>query len=686
MRVSLAWLQEFVRLDRPPREVAAALTARGLPVDAVEETADGPVLEIDVPANRPDGLGHLGIAREAAAAFGVPLRWTDPASPDGEGEPVGRAVRVEIEAPELCGRYTAGIVRGIRIGPSPAPLAARVEACGLRSINNAVDVSNLVMLALGQPVHFFDLAKIRGGRILVRRSSPGERLTTLDGNERALPPGSLVIADAEGPVALAGVIGGAESEIGEGTRDILVEAAWFSPAAVRELSRALGLVTDASQRFARGCDPEAPPRAQGLAAKLLADLAGGSPAPKMLDAYPGRSEPRVLSVRLSRAEGLLGFPVSRETAGDALGAVGLAPVDAGEDAIEVRIPSWRVDLEREADLVEEIGRHVGYDRVPSRIPVGPPVAPNHPPPEVEEIVRDHLAQAGFHEALSYAMIAEGEDAPFLLPGVPPPVPVANPIAEGLCRLRRSLLPGLLRSADRNLRRGIEDVRLFEVGRVFLLRGHGEFPEEPLRVGFAWSGAAAPRHWSRPPQLVDLWDAAGRVEAILACVRPVATSERSAGTRPGFHPGRAVSWRVEEREAAWCGEVHPDLAARLGLPAPVWLAEIDLDALLALPDPPRAYRPLPRVPGVERDLSVVLEKETPARALLERVRALPSPAPASFAVVDRYEGPPLGEGESAVTLRVILQPLERTLGEEAIEGYRLALVRAIQDGRGMRLRE
>ena len=363
MLISLRWLRELVPATAEAAEIGRRLTARGLTVDAVTVEDDDTVFDVDVPANRPDALGHLGIAREVAASFGLELT---PRSSGPVADAPLSAVAVTLPASDLCGRYTARVVRGVTVGPSPAWVVSRLAACGIRSINNVVDASNLVLLELGQPVHFFDLETLNGPAIRVRRANPGESLRTLDGIDRTLTPGMLVIADDARAVALAGVIGGAATEIRAATTDVLVEAAWFSPASVRATAQAFGLSTDASQRFERGCDPEAPPLAQDLAAHLLARLAGGTAAAGRIDVRPSPAVVRTLTVRMARAARMLGYAPSMDEAVGALGAVGLAPTVRG-DEIDVTVPSWRVDLEREADLVEEIGRHLGYDRIPSRV-------------------------------------------------------------------------------------------------------------------------------------------------------------------------------------------------------------------------------------------------------------------------------------------------------------------------------
>lgn len=683
MLISVAWLRELVPVRDDAATIARRLTARGLTVDAVGEAGGDSVLDIDVPANRPDALGHRGVAREVAAAFGLKLS-PGPQASAGEGRPVSETVRVAIEAPDLCGRYTARCVRGVRIGPSPGWVVARLAACGLRSINNVVDVSNLVMLEWGQPVHFFDLATIAGAEIHVRRAFAGERMTTLDGIERLLPGDALVIADRDRGVGLGGIIGGAETEIRDTTTDVLIEAAWFAPAGVRKTARALGITTDASQRFGRGCDPEAPPAAQATAVALLEQLAGGRAAPGMIDVHPAPSEARRLSVRIARAARLLGYTPSLDEAVAALAAVGLAP-SPHADRIDVIVPSWRVDLEREADVVEEIGRHLGYDRIPERAPGGAPRRASSAA-ELDERVRDRFAALGFAEAFNYAMIAAGEDAPFVAGGTPDAIPLDNPIAEPLAVLRRAIVPGLIRSVDQNLRRGAADVRLFEVGHVFHARGTGVLPHEPLRAAFAWAGSAEPAHWSAPSREVDAFDAAGIVEEVLRAASGDRPFAKRPASLPGLHPGRATAWVSDDgRLLAWAGPVHPELAARLDLPATIHLGEVDLDLAASRHAEPVRFRPIPRVPAVARDLSIVLDEGAAAESVRERLASIPSPAPASLAWRDRYAGSPLASGQAAMTLRVILQPLERTLTDAEVEEYRGRLVAALDAMPDARLR-
>jgi phenylalanyl-tRNA synthetase beta chain len=678
MLYSVEWLRRLCSVDDADGRLADALTARGLTVDSIEVTPHGPVFDVDIPANRPDCLGHLGLARELSAAFATPLasRPDEPPSLDRAGW-----VRVEIDDAELCPRYTAGLVRQIRVGPSPEWVVGRLGACGLRSINNAVDASNLVMLELGQPIHFFDYDLLTSdmeapAEIRVRRAAASESLTTLDGVKRRLDPKVLVIADGRRPIALAGVIGGAGTEIHAGTRTVLIEAASFRPQSVRSTARRLGVQTDASFRFERGVDAARIPAAQELAVRLLKELAGAEPLPAFVDAYPAPAPGRAVLLRPDRLERLLGFRPERAEAVAALEALGMAPTDGAGGALRVLVPSWRPDLEREADLVEEVARHLGYDRIPS---VAPQTIAAHPPvagPLAADRACDALAHQGFQEALGYAMICVGEDARFVLGDPGRPIALSNPIAEPLSVLRRSILPGLVRAADLNHRRGSPDVRLYEVGRVFLPRGSGELPREPSRLALAWSGAACPPHWSDPPRTVDFFDLVGIVEHIVRAVSVDVRTVRSPGGPSALHPGIAATWHDGSGSAiAWGGALHPDLQSRLD--QPLFVAEIELGLLAALPCSPAQHSGVPRLPAVTRDLSLVLESDVSYRRLIQVLEAVEAPARVRFSAIDRYEGRPLRDGQVALTVRFTLQPAERTLTDERTESYRGELIRALE---------
>jgi phenylalanyl-tRNA synthetase beta chain len=682
MIFSLDWLLGLVPAERDAARIARLLTARGLTVDSIEESGEDHLLDVDVPANRGDCLGHLGLARELAAGLGLEL----PAPPEAPPADAG-AVRIDIDAPELCPRYSAGIVRGVTVGPSPAWVVRRLEACGLRSVNNVVDVSNLIMLELGQPVHFFDLDQLTSvdgkPHIRVRRASEGEQLTTLDGVERTLSAEMLLIADGDRGAALAGVIGGADTEIGDGSRNVLVEAAHFEARSIRMTARRLAAATDASYRFERGVDPELPVAAQAMAASLLTELAGGQAEATIDDAYPGRADLDEGALRPAELRRLLGFEPKAEEVFGALESVGLAPRLDGEQ-VRITVPSWRSDLQREADLVEEVARHIGYDAIPGHTAADG--EGEHEPPlnAAEERARETLVHLGFHEAIGYAMIGAGEDARFVPEGAPAPLALDNPIAEPLAYLRRSVLPGLIRSADLNLRRGNRDVRLFEVGRVFDAQRAGEAPHEPVRAGLVWSGAGEPRHWSRPERAVDLYDLMGVAEQLLASLAPGRAWRTTPASLTAFHPGRAAQWSDERGNVvAWGGALHPELGDALD--QELFLLELSIDALVADAAERPRQRPVPRLPSAARDLSLLVTDDVPYGRLLETLGEVEAPAPVTFEAIDRYRGKPLAEGESSLTVRVTLQPLEQTLTDAETEGYREALVARLEERLGVKIR-
>jgi len=680
MYASLEWLRELCPFEAGPEDVATALTSRGLTVDAVTTIGEDTQFEIDTPANRPDCLGHRGLARELSAAFDVALESPAPA-PDAAGPDVASSLAVHIDATDLCGRFTARIVRGVRIEPSPPSVARRLEVCGIRPINNVVDVSNLVMLETGNPIHFFDLPALEQQRIVVRRAAPGEKLTTLDDQEHALDEQMLVIADGRRAVALAGVMGGGETEIGDRTRDVLIEAAWFLPNSIRRTARRTGLSTDASHRFERGVDPEGVRAAQDMAVRLLVELAGGVADAGWIDVYPAASTPRRLTLRPTELGRLLGYAPGMDESLQALAALGLQP-QTGPDSIAVSIPSWRVDLEREADLVEEVARHLGYDRVPTSVAGLPVVETATAEPDRGEVARDVLARSGFHEAYGYAMIEPGEDDRFVESRLNAPTQLTHPIVETMAVLRRSILPGLLRAIDLNRRRGVRDVRLFEVGRVFH-PSENDFPAEPLRVGIVWCGRARPAHWSEPDRDVQWFDLAGLVETVLRSVSPGLAATRAAGATGAHHPGLSAHWTVDATPVAWAGALHPELGEDRA--RAVWLAEIDLDCLPTGETAVPKYTALPNLGAVERDIAVVLPPGRTWREVHDALSAVPPPVPVSIEAVDRYEGKPLAPGSAAVTVRVRLQPDRTSLTDETIESYRQQLLDRLTGPLGLEIR-
>jgi len=661
-----------------PDAVVGTPIARHLEIDDV-------VLTLNATPNRPDWLSHLGIAREVAALTGARLTWPEVRVAE-EGEPIEGKASVAIEWPERCGRYAARVVEGVRFGPSPRWMRARLQACGMRSLGNLVDVTNYVLLETGQPLHAFDLDRVRGARIRVRAAEEGERLVTLDGRERTLSADDLVIADAERALVLAGVMGGEEAEVTESTTRILLESAHFDPAGIRRSSRRHGLHTESSHRFERGCDPEAVRFALDRAAQLLAQLAGGRVARGVIDHYPGRREPRVVRVRFDRTRELLGAEIPDERCRGILTGLGFEEVEAGEGSAAFRVPSFRVDVSREVDLVEEIARIHGYDAIPetpSRPQLSAPAEDRTA--RVLEIAAEVFSACGLDEAVHLAFgDPEGdakilrEEGEYLL--------LRNPLAEHQRAMRISLLPGLLRTAVENLHRGAERLRLWEQGKVFLPRATRDAPvHEEERIAGILLGPALPRTWTEPERPVDFYDVKGVLETLLAELG--LRDLRWVHAERGFlHPRSACEVRAGEVPLGVLGELHPLSAQALELPRGVFVFELAVAPLVRLANLVPSYRGVPRFPAVLRDIAVVVPREVSA-AEVEAILRGPKGAGLveSVELFDVYEGPQVGEGRKSLAFAIRYRHPDRTLSDREIQPVHDALVAELRRALGAELR-
>src|SRR5271168_1686934 len=491
MKVVYNWLKDFVDVAASPDELASRLAHSGTNIGGVEKGAHGAVIDAEVSSNRPDCLGHYGIAREVSAVYKLPLKPVSPKPAEGSAKAAG-AVGVEIQAPELCGRFTARVIRGVKIQPSPAWLKERLEASGVASISNVVDISNYVMLELGNPLHTYDYDKVRDHRIVVRRAKTGEKTRTLDGAERTLESSMSVVCDGDGSrvVGIGGVMGGADTEISFSTKNILIECAWFEPIAIRKAARFLKLHTEASTRFGRGADPEAAELASRRAAELILQLAGGELLSGVVDVYPGKRAPK--KIQLTRTEFLrvMGADVHDKEIEAILSSLGFAPVRVGENrgaegsllaAWECTQPSWRAEVEREIDLIEEVARIYGLDKFPPRLPAARQGAQRLPKYEPELRIRERLIGLGYREILTIPHVAEERDALFRPEGVNP-ARLANPLSEEANILRSNGLVTMAAALEWNLNHGQRNVRLFEIGRSYRLEGSASVETPILTIG------------------------------------------------------------------------------------------------------------------------------------------------------------------------------------------------------------
>ena len=700
MDISYEWLGELADTGLAPQALAERLTMAGLAVDAVKEEGGDSVLEIDLTSNRPDCLSHLGVAREAAALTGVTLRL--PAVEAGNiGGRTEEFTAVEIEAPDLCPRYAARVVRGVKIGPSPAWLVRRLQAIGQRPINNVADITNFVLHETGQPLHAFDLATLAEHRIVVRRARAGERLKTLDGVERELDPEMLVIADAVRAVAVAGVMGGEETEISDATVDVLVESAYFAPQSVRRTSKALGLQTEASYRFERGVDYEGVRRAQDRCVALICELAGGTATEDAIDVYPSRIEPPTVTLRPRRVKELTALDVGAEECARILTALGFERRDsdmgAGEDGIGFAVPTWRMDVSIEEDLVEEVARVYGYEKIEEALPPSPVTGEYLVGDRRRRAARQVLTAAGFDEAVSFSFVDEAgaldetgacrfEPVPGLqlIEGEGAFVRLSNPVIEGARLMRPTLLPGLLEATRHNFNHGTRDVRLFETGRVFAAGAEGEVrPNEVESFALVVTGEAL-EEGRAAGRAADFFDLKGAFEAAADAMR-VGGLSFSPGPARHLRVGQAARITLGGAEVGSLGRLSEELAARYKFRQPVYVAEVSLTALLASGERPARYAPLPRYPGAARDISLVAERSVNYGELREAVLALGLEECRGVELVDVYEGANLPEGKRSLTLRVEYRADDRTLRDEEVDAMHARVVSALGEGFGAQLR-
>ena len=702
MNISYNWLRELTGVGLAPRELAERLTMLGLAVEVVHEAGDDFVLEIDLTSNRPDCLSHLGVAREVAAATGAGVLLPEGAPSTVEGRAEAFAA-VEIRDPDLCPRYSGRVVRGVTIKPSPEWLVKRLEAIGQRPINNVADLTNYVLHEQGQPLHAFDLAKLAESRIVVRRAAAGERLKTLDGVERELDAEMLVIADAARPVALAGVMGGEESEISNETRDVLIESAYFDPASVRRTSRVLGLRTEASHRFERGVDYAGVLRAQERCVALITELAGGAATENALDVYPKRLEPPAVGLRPERVKALTGLDVDEGEMVRILVALGFARRDAaaaGGDsarqgrALDFVAPTWRVDVEREEDLVEEVARHYGYERIATELPASSFAGEYQPSERKRRALRLALVARGFDEAISFSFIEAAEDGRFeLLPGLvaggdgaDPFVTLSNPIIEGATRMRPTLLAGLLGAVRHNFNQGTRDVQLFETGRVFAASPErGQLPTEREALALVATGFAAEEGRAGGTRELDFYDLKGALEAAADAMNLGALRFEPARARHLRDGQAARVLSPEGQPLGTIGRLDDAAAALYKFRQPVYVAEVDLSALVEMEETPVLYRPLARYPGVSRDVSLLVGRGAALAEMLGAVAAERVEHCRGAKLVDVYEGKNLPEGKRSVTLRIEYRADDRTLRDEEVDETHARLVRVLEQKFGAQQR-
>jgi len=696
MKVSYNWLREFVDPTASPEEIASRLALSGTNIAGIEKTAKDAVIDAEITSHRPDCLGMLGIAREVAAIYRLPLKTVSPKPDASTSAKTSEAVTVKIEAPDLCGRFTARVIRGVRVQPSPQWLKDRLEAAGTASISNIVDISNYVMLELGHPLHTFDYDLVRNHSIVVRRARQGEKIKTLDGVERTLDANASVVADDDGSraVGIGGIMGGAETEISFSTKNVLIECAWFDPIAVRRTARSLRLHTEASMRFGRGADPEMAEVASRRAAELILQLAGGELLSGVVDAYPGKRTPGKINLTRREFLRIMGADVPDKDIEAVLSSLGFAPVrtDHNRGAADSLLaewectqPSWRAEVGREIDLIEEVARVYGLDQFPPRLPAARSGAARLPHYEAETRLRERLVGLGYHEILTIPHVAEDRNELFRPPDAVP-AKLANPLSEEAGVLKSTGAVTMAGAIEWNLNHGQRSARLFEIGSHYrLVNGK---PAETRVLSIGATGTARPQALYDSPRDYSFADLKGDLDAVAALSGGL---RWEYGGPDWLNPGRrgAISLGKESGPPLGAaGQLAKRVAEKFKFRQDVYLAEVNLGPLYCMyygVKNSRRYEPLPRFPAVERDFSVFLNEGVAFAQVQQTIQSLGIPEIASIEAADLFRGKNVPAGKFSLLVRVIFQSRQGTFTEAQINELSTRIVAALEKNLGATLR-
>ena len=692
MKFTFNWLNEFIAVKTTPEKLAEMLTMAGLEVESItrlrepETNRDDWLFEIAVTPNRGDCLGLRGIAREVAALTGGAVKGVKADAPL-KRPAAAKGVSVTIKDPRLCPRYSARIVDGVKIGPSPAWLRFRLEACGIRAINNVVDITNYVMLETGQPLHAFDLDLLPGRRIVVRPAGKAMKFTTLDGAQRELVAEDLLICAGDDPVALAGVMGGMDSEVRESTKSILLESANFDGTAIRRTAKRLGLHSEASHRFERGVDPDGTLAALDRAAAVLAELVGATAVPGVVDCYPRRSKPSAIALREERIAKLLGVAIDGKRAEKLLQSLGVKTERRTGKIIKCLPPPSRSDLVREVDLIEELARLHGYDKVPSTLPrLRPSDRAKDERLCRERKVRAFLSGEGLVEVINLPFTSERLNRIFtgLWEGAAAPPAVVNPLVQESAELRLSLVPGLIENLRLNLAQKTASFCAYHLGKVFHTAQDGA-PAERLYLSGILYGPRARRGLREAGERpLGFLDCTGLVEGVLDLLRIGDEISWSEYAVAALHPGRAALARIGAQKLGYLGQIHPDICDELGVP-PFCVYELDLEKLLEYAPPQITTRALPRFPSVARDFAVVVERDFQSQRIVSWIKNRREALIENVEIFDEYRGAPVAEGKKSLAYKISYRAEDRTLTDAEINERHENLVTEVEKIFGAELR-
>jgi len=687
MRVPLSWIKEYVDVRLSPEKVAERLTMSGVEVEELERLGKDAVFELGLTPNRSDCLSVVGVAREISAVTGSKFKGLKVRPPKGR-ERIGKKLKVQVKSRKRCPRYSARIIEGIRIGPSPSWMTAKLAACGIRSINNVVDATNYVMLETGQPLHAFDADLVGGGKIIVRLAENGMGFTTLDGVDRKLTSDDLLICDAHRPVALAGVMGGENSEVRDSTRRVILESAYFEPSGVRRTSKRLGLVSESSRRFEKGVDPNGVVDALNRLSELIVETAGGEVSADWIDVYPARIAPRRISITANEANRVLGTELSAAQISKHLDALGFGVTKPKGRGVSVRVPTFRPDVTRPIDLIEEVARVHGYEKIQETMPKVRMASIARPRfAEQEEKVRDALVDSGLTEAVVYGFVSPESLSVFGEVG-PAPVRIENPLSQDQGVMCTTLLPGLMDALRLNMNRQREDVRLFAFQRVFHRPGSVGPSDEPMSLAGVMSGRRRLKSWERSKETLDFYDAKGAVENALGSLGLADGAIYQRGQAPSFlHPGKFAYVLYEGRRVGFVGELHPDVLKNFDLGQDVFVFELHFEVLAELCQTrEHRYKEYSKFPFMTRDISIVLKDNIPLVEVEKVISDTGIKLLDDVSVFDVYEGKGVPQGHRSLGIAFRFSREDRTLTDDEVTEAQKMILSRLSKNLGAELRE
>ncbi|MCJ7680138.1 MAG: phenylalanine--tRNA ligase subunit beta [Candidatus Aminicenantes bacterium] len=681
MKISVNWLKDHIDLEVDPDGLIDILNNIGLMVDGREAFEDDTVLDIETYANRPDTLGHRGIAREIGVKFGLPLKELELPLIESSLD-TADLVDIQILNEDLCPRYTGLVVKGVRIEPSSEWLQKRLRSMSLNPVNNVVDISNFVLFDTAQPIHTFDLGKIAGNRIIVRKSGKGESLLALDGKRLELDSEMLVIADENKPVALAGVIGGMDSSVTDDTTDIFIESAFFHPRSIRSTAKKTGLQTDASYRFERNTDIAFPPIAARMAASLLCRC-GGKVSKGVLDVYPAPAKNKTVVLRRHRIRELLGLDVEDEFIVETLKSLEFQVEEKQPHIWQLKVPSFRIDIEREADVIEEIARFFGYDKIPTQLPPIEELEPIHDERRNRiECLRQIMFHQGYDEVVNLSFTYPEEENLFHTNRKP--VVIRNPISTRSSLLRTTLSGGLLQNIAWNRNRGAEGVQLFEIAKSYYRKEDDSFGEDEM-LACATTGLVGEDHWHGGRIKTDFFSLKGTCEALMANLRYGAFLFKELD-HECFKKDTALSIHYKGQIVGCLGEVNLPIRKFYSIKEKVWLAELNLTHLFAKQPQPVRFSPISRFPSVERDLSIIIDKDVVFQDIRECVDRLSIPNLEKYVLVDKFSGKPVPDGKASLSFRFVFRHSSKTLLAEDVDSSQKQILAALRSAFNIQLRE